>query len=334
MPDRRSRRSTSASRSVRAATDRGGSGPLQTLRSPILWRRGALLAAGAVLGLGLLGLVWPEQDPGLEAQAPATPASLGDVPRRPVTVLLIGSDSDQLKAKSNDAAPRGPANSDALVLVRINPKGPIQVLNLPVELAVQLPGQKLPQPLGSLYRQGGPALVAESVRDVLGLERPNPDRYVVLPRAAMRTLVNGIGGVELSPPMRMRYQDKAMRYQIDLQGGLQKLSGAQVEQLLRFRERNFGESGRRASHQLVETGVRERLSQPDQLLKLPGLLQSLSGQVDSNLSPEEVLSLMAAALEPSHRLQYTTLPLSPAKPNQGPMRQLESSAPAQLWPVP
>ena len=118
MPDRRSRRSTPASRSVRTATDRGASGPFQTLRSPIIWRRGALLAAGAVLGLGLLGLVWPEQDPGLEAQAPATPASLGDVPRRPVTVLLIGSDSDQLKAKTNQAAPSGPANSDALVLVR------------------------------------------------------------------------------------------------------------------------------------------------------------------------------------------------------------------------
>ncbi|MFN9694026.1 MAG: LCP family protein [Synechococcaceae cyanobacterium] len=156
---------------------------------------------------------------------------------------------------------------------------------------------------------------------------------MVLPRAALRALVNGIGGVEISPPRRMSYQDKAMNYRIDLQGGLQKLGGAQVEQMLRFRERNFGESGRRASHQLVETGVRERLSQPEQLVKLPGLLQTLSGQVDSNLSPEEVLSLMAAALEPSHRLQYSTLPLSPANPDQGPLRQLESSAPAQLWPA-
>jgi LCP family protein required for cell wall assembly len=334
MPDRRSRRSSSSSRSGRVVKEKRATGPLQALRSASFWTHSALVVAGAVVGLGLLGLVWPEQDPGLETQSPATPASLGDVPRRPVTVLLIGSDSDQLKATSNGAAPRGPANSDALVLLRINPKGPIQVLNLPVELAVQLPGQKRPQALGSLYRQGGPALVAESVRDLLGLERPNPDRYVVLPRAAMRTLVNGIGGLEISPPRRMSYQDKAMNYRIDLQGGLQKLGGAQVEQLLRFRERNFGESGRRASHQLVETGVRERLRQPEQIVKLPGLLQKLSGQVDSNLSPEEVLSLLAAVLEPSQRLEYSTLPLSPAKPDQGPLRQLESSAPAQLWLAP
>lgn len=334
MPDRRSRRSSSSSRGARSAKERRATGALQALRSPRIWQHGALVAAGALVGLGLLGLVWREQDPGLEAESPASPASLGDVPRRPVTVLLIGSDSDQLKASSNGAAPRGPANSDALVLVRVNPKGPIQVLNLPVELAVQLPGQKRPQALGGLYHQGGPALVAESVRDLLGLERPNPDRYVVLPRAAMRALVNGIGGLEISPPRRMTYEDKTMKYRIDLQGGLQKLGGAQVEQLLRFRERNFGESGRRASHQLVETGLRERLSQPEQLVKLPGLLQKLSGQVDSNLSPEEVLSLMAAALEPSQRLQYSTLPLSPAKPDQGPLRQLESSAPAQLWPSP
>ncbi|MFN9694025.1 MAG: hypothetical protein ACK550_09590 [Synechococcaceae cyanobacterium] len=153
MPDRRSRRSSSSTRSVRSAKERRASGPFQALRSPAFWKHGALVASGAIVALGLLGLVWPEQDPGLEAQSPASPASLGDVPRRPVTVLLIGSDSDQLKAKSNGAAPRGPANSDALVLLRVNPKGPIQVLNLPVELAVQLPGQKLPQALGSLYRK-------------------------------------------------------------------------------------------------------------------------------------------------------------------------------------
>ncbi|MEB3168123.1 MAG: LCP family protein [Cyanobium sp.] len=334
MPDRRSRRSPSTKRNNQPRGERKAAGPRWTLGSRTLWLRGGLVLVGALLGLGALGLAWPEQDPGLEAQAPASAASLGDVPRRPVTVLLIGSDSDRIKAPTNGAAPRGPANSDALVLVRINPKGPIQVLNLPVELAVQLPGQKRPQALGSLYRQGGAALVAESVRDLLGLERPDPDRYVVLPRGALRALVNGIGGVELSPPVRMSYQDKTMKYRIDLQGGLQRLSGAQVEQMLRFRERNFGESGRRANHQLVEAGLRERLSQPQQLLQLPVLIQNLSDQVDSNLSPEEVLSLMAAALEPSHQLQFSTLPLSPAQPSQGPLRQLESSAPPQLWPAP
>lgn len=298
------------------------------------WGRAGWVAAGAVLGLVGLGLIWPEQDPSLKVEAPATAANLADVPRRAVTVLVIGSDADKLKATSNGAAPRGPANSDALVLIRVNPRGPIQILNLPTELAVQIPGQKRPQSLGSLYREGGPALVADTVREVLGLERPAPDRYVVVPRGTLRALVNGVGGVELNPPLRMRYEDRSLKYRIDLQGGLQELSGAQVEQMVRFRERNYGDSGRRANQQLVLTGLRERLAQPEQLRRLPMLLQSLSGEVDTNLSTQEALSLLAAGLDSKHPLAFSALSLSPAKPSHGKLRQLPGSAPRQLWPAP
>ena len=174
-----------------------------------------------------LNLVWQEADRGGTSPEQLTAANLAKKPQRAVTVLVIGSDADKLQAPSNGAAPAGPANGDALFMVRVNPEGPLQVLNLPVDLAVMLPGQSEPQRLGDLYRQGGVALTADVVRELLGLRAPAPDRYLVLPRRALRQVVSDLGGLEVSPPRTMRYEDKSQKLKIDLQSGLQRLNGSE-----------------------------------------------------------------------------------------------------------
>jgi LCP family protein required for cell wall assembly len=293
-----------------------------------------LLGLGALLGSTLIGLVWREPDRAATANLEVTPATLADKPRRPITVLVIGIDSDQLGDSVNHAAPAGPAMADALLLVRVNPKGPLQVLNLPVEAAVKIPGENNPVELGSLYRRGGVALTAEVVRELVGLEPPRPDRYLVLPRSALRSIVDKVGGLELSPPQVMRYQDKAQKYRIDLQSGLQRLDGRQVEQLLRFRDPALGDSGRRLDHQLVQSGLRERFRQSEQLAQLPDLLRALQGKVDTNLSARESLSLLAAGLDDQRPIQFTRLPLKPASKDYGPLRQLDLPAGQPIWKAP
>jgi len=293
---------------------------------------GALAAVGSVGAITVLALVWPEHDQAFQARPEVTPATLADKPRRPITVLVIGIDADRLGDATNKAAPAGPANADSLLLLRVQPKGPLQVLNLPTELAVRLPGQKQPVALGSLYRRGGVALTADAVRELTGLQPPSPDRYVVLPRAALRQLINGIGGLEIDPPRTMRYQDKAQRLKIDLQGGLQRLGGAQVEQLVRYRDRWLGEPDRRNNQQRFETALRDRLRQSEPLTVLPGVLRELEGQVETNLTPLEALSLMAAGLDDQRPIAFASLPLDPPKPAHGRLRQLSSKAPNPVWP--
>jgi polyisoprenyl-teichoic acid--peptidoglycan teichoic acid transferase len=293
------------------------------------------LASLAALGtLTLLSAIWPRYDRSEEPRSEITAASLADKPRRAVTVLVIGTDADRLGATSNGAAPPGLANSDALLLLRVNPKGPLQVLNLPPELAVMLPGESKPQRLGDLYHRGGVALTADAVRELVGLEPPRPDRYLVLPRGALRKLVDSLGGLELNPPRTMRYQDKAQKYKIDLQSGLQRLDGGQVEQMLRFRDKWLGEAGRRTNHQLVETALRQQLGRPEQLGRLADLLRSLEGKVETNLSEGESLSLLAAGLDDKRPAQFTTLPLAPEKKEHGGLRQIDREASRPLWKAP
>jgi len=296
--------------------------------------RASLVAGlGAVGSLSLLALIWPPRDRAYEPKPDLTPATLADRPQRPVTVLLIGSDAERLAAPSNGAAPPGPANADALLLLRVAPQGPLQVLNLPTELAVRLPGGKRPVALGSLYRSGGVALLADAVRELTGLPAPAPDRYLVLPRGALRTLIEAIGGVEVDPPRSIRYRDRAQKLTIELQGGLQRLNGLQLEQLVRYRDPVLGEEDRRLTQQRVQTALRERLGQSEPLRLLPSLLPRLEGLVQTNLSLRETLSLLAAGLEPRQPIRFVSLPLDPPRPSHGRLRQLSASSPSPLWPL-
>ena len=112
--------------------------------------RGVLRVASTLLGLGvtgwLLATLWPEPDR-VASGAPLSagqPETLAPLPEVPLTMLVIGLDADRLGEASNQAAPKGSANADALVMLRIATKDPLQVLLNPTELGVQLPGDEEP----------------------------------------------------------------------------------------------------------------------------------------------------------------------------------------------
>jgi LCP family protein required for cell wall assembly len=330
MAARRARRSSSSSPRPEGAE---ASRPSRRWSWPD-WGLVGLAVVGAVVGTGALALVWPKPDRSVAPREEITAETLAPKPRDSITVLVIGSDAESLAAPTNQAAPAGPANSDTLLLVRVNRQGPPLVLQLPSELALSLPGRSEPVALGEVYRQGGVRLTREVARELLDLKDEAPERFIVVPRQSLRALVDGIGGVEVSPPRRMVYKDKSLGYAIDLQSGLQRLSGAKVEQLVRYRDKGLGESDRRANQREVLQGLREQLTQPGRLAQLPALVSTWSSQVETNLSPREMLSLLASALDNPAPMRIETLPLKPATKEFCALRQLDPNAPRPLWPNP
>jgi anionic cell wall polymer biosynthesis LytR-Cps2A-Psr (LCP) family protein len=104
--------------------------------------------------------------------------------------------------------------------------------------------------------------------------------------------------------------------------------------MVRHRDKWLGEAGRRTHQQLVLDSLRQQLSRSEQLALLPNLVASWRGQVDTNLSPQEMLSLLAAGLDKGTSLQFRSLPLKPASKEFGDLRQLDPAAPQPLWPEP
>jgi LCP family protein required for cell wall assembly len=312
---------------------------LPSIRLPHVSRRqlatAGLAGAGALASITAIDLIWPlnQSQPVAEAgdlTAVAKPAN------RAVTLLVIGLDSDGLSDVANNAAPAGAANADALMLVRFNPAGPVQALPIPATLAVQLPGEKKPRSLGSLYRSGGVALTADAVRDLAGLPSGKPDRYLVISRQGLRLLADRLGGVEANPSRTMRHSDNSQKLKIDLQSGLQRLNSTQLEHLARWRDPKKPLETRLTNLQEVARSLHSELELRQGQLSLPDLVSGLQGQVQTNLSRTETLSLLVTALQPDTTMQFTTLPLDPPRSGEGvaaasPLRERVRDLPKPFW---
>ncbi|NCG17280.1 MAG: LytR family transcriptional regulator, partial [Synechococcales cyanobacterium H12SWP_bin.12] len=202
--------------------------------------RSLLRISAALLGTALAGralaTIWPKPDHvGADVQSSDVSLSLAPLPEQAVMVLVVGLDADTINAPSNNAAPQGPANADSLMLVNISTKQPVQILQLPTELAVQLPGIEEMKALSTTWQHGGIALTSDVVGELIDLPLNKPDRYLVLSRQGLRRFVEGLGDIEVTLDQSYKYEDKSQGYSVNLQAGLQTLNGAQAEQLARHK---------------------------------------------------------------------------------------------------
>ena len=297
-----------------------------------------VLRLGAIaLGVGatgwLLSVLWPEPDRAAKEASTKSEAmtNLAPFPSAPVMVLVVGIDANQLGESSNQAAPLGRANADALLLLRISAEEPLQVLQLPSEIAVQLPGSDSPTSLSSLWQSGGVALLNDAIQDILGSTQQVPQRYVVMPRTALRTLVDGLGDVDLVLDQTYQHNDQSQGYSINLQAGRQRLNGEKAEQFARYRPTPLDNANRRNRQQDLILALVDQVKDSSVISTLPLLVSRLDDELDTNLSRREQLSLAAALIASPLPVRITQVPLAKRVDNQI-LRQVKPDQTLPLWP--
>ncbi|MDX2096549.1 MAG: LCP family protein, partial [Leptolyngbyaceae cyanobacterium bins.59] len=110
-------------------------------------------------------------------------------------------------------------------------------------------------------------------------------------------LVDLLGGVEVYVPKPMSYVDYTQKLKIDLAQGWQTLNGDQAEQFARFRHDAYGDIGRVQRQQVLLKALRERLSNPTVLPRIPEIVRLMWKYIDTNLSLEEMLALANLGLK-------------------------------------
>ena len=297
-----------------------------------------VLRLGAIaLGVGatgwLLSVLWPEPDRAAKEASTKSEAmtNLAPFPSAPVMVLVVGIDANQLGESSNQAAPLGRANADALLLLRVSAEEPLQVLQLPSEIAVQLPGSDSPTSLSSLWQSGGVALLNDAIQDILGSTQQVPQRYVVMPRSALRTLVDGLGDVDLVLDQTYQHNDQSQDYSINLQAGRQRLNGEKAEQFARYRPTPLDNANRRNRQQDLILALVDQVKDSSVISTLPLLVSRLDDELDTNLSRREQLSLAAALIASPLPVRITQVPLAKRVDNQI-LRQVKPDQTLPLWP--
>ncbi len=229
------------------------------------------------------------------------PFSLGDLWQsgfryqvtRPVNILVMGI--DEVPGANENSEDIFTGRTDTLLLVRINPQdGSVKVMSIPRDTRVQIPGYGMDK-INQANVEGGPELVAQTVAYNLG--NIQIDRYVRVSTEAFQEIVDLVGGIEVNVPKRMEYTDHTQKLYIDLYPGWQTLNGDQAEQFARYRKDESGDIGRVQRQQMLLKALRERLTNPTVIPKLPQMARVVQRYLDTNLSVEEMLALANFALE-------------------------------------
>jgi len=224
---------------------------------------------------------------------------------RPVNILVMGIDKVPEDPSNPDAIFRG--RSDTMLLLRVDPTDDsVSLLSIPRDTQVQLPAVGMEKINGANVNGGAP-LAAQTVSGVLN--GVPIDRYVRISTGAFRELVDLLGGVEVYVPKPMSYQDQTQKLKINLAAGLQTLNGDQAEQFARFRYDAYGDIGRVQRQQVLLKALLKQATNPAVIPRLPSLVTAMRKYVDTNLSPEEMLSLVGAARQLSQgKVKMVMLP--------------------------
>lgn len=195
-----------------------------------------------------------------------------------VNILVVGTDADE----------NGNGRADSIMVFNIDLKNDhVNVLSIPRDSRVDVPGRKYQTKINHSYAYGGIELTKETVENLLGVPI---DYYATTNFAGFEDIVEILDGVYIDVPRRMKthtwYGD------IDLEPGYQLLDAEQALGFVRYRYDAGGDIARAERQQLFLKAVYERVRTMDVATKLPQVMDKVLEMVDTDLSAVQLLALV------------------------------------------
>jgi polyisoprenyl-teichoic acid--peptidoglycan teichoic acid transferase len=212
-----------------------------------------------------------------------------------VNVLVMGID--------RRPSEKCPCRSDVMMIASLDPKTMTAgLVTIPRDLYVPIPTageDRINTALfyGALnkYPGGGPALAKNTVEYNLGRRI---HYYVLIDFGGFRKVVDTLGGIDINVPKAIddpTYPDENFGYKpIHIPAGLQHMDGERALQYARSRhtENDFSRSKRQVQ---ILLAIRDKALRLDLLPKLPSLIQTMWGTIETDMQPQEIIALANAA---------------------------------------
>ncbi|WP_016951093.1 LCP family protein [Anabaena sp. PCC 7108] len=304
---------TSAENNKSAKTRSRGKNSRKSKSGRWLWFAVGMGGIAMVSGMAgaLLAVSW-DSTPLQQAQLSAKEAAVFDGDRisgngfqfsqltRPVNILVMGMSVLPPDVQNPPADSKGlhylpQINSfdglaDVMLLIKFDPESKkIVMLSIPRDTRTEIEGFGVKK-INAANVDGGPALTAKTASNLLG--GVGIDRYIRINILGVGKLIDALGGVSVYVPKDMKYQDDSQHLYINLKAGQQHLQGDQALQLLRFRHDELGDIGRIQRQQMVLRALIEQTLNPKTLTQLPQILNTVKEHIDTNLTVEELVSLV------------------------------------------
>jgi LCP family protein required for cell wall assembly len=311
-PDALTAEQRAAAEALRAMIAGAGTMPPRRAgRSRRIWHGAAVIAAvvpAVIVVILLLGIHHrPSSVPGGGGSSGLRLPSSGTAQ----TLLLIGSDH-------RAGAPYRAANTDAMLLVRLDPGAPtINVLSVPrdLEIRIRAAGGAYTAKLNAAYSAGGPSLLLNILKTQVfpGLE---VNHVIDLNFQGFSDLVDALGCVYGDVDHRYINDTALTDYaSIDIQAGYQPLCGTQALQFVRFRHTDT-DLVRNARQQAFLRWLKDDLSAGDLLSKRDRLFQLIGRHAETDAGLHSVDGLIqlfdVAAGSAGHPFEQIPFPVQPA----------------------
>jgi LCP family protein required for cell wall assembly len=253
-------------------------------RRALLWSVvGVIVAVVAIVG-GIYAWGYAKwqrtqiTDPDVISALSSTPTSnLYPSPEGSMDILVLGIDHVGGTA----------IRSDSMMLVHVDPTSNyLSILSLPRDLKVEVPGFGT-QKLNWAYAHGQAPLAIETAKALTGV---NVTKYLEVDFNAFSSLTDAVGGVYIDLDKHYLQQDPRWE-KADLLAGYQLLNGKDALDYVRYRHDGNMDFGRQQRQQRFLGALREQAMGWDLGLKLSGLVDALTSNIQTNISYNEFLSL-------------------------------------------
>ena len=222
-------------------------------------------------------------------------------------ILLLGVDSN-----GEGTDPFEGTRTDTIILMNIDPRSKsLNAISIPRDSKVYLPGDHGIQKINAAHAIGGIGMTIKTIEDTLGVKI---DRYIMVHDQAVKEIVDALGGVDIYVEKNMHYNDYSGKLFINLQKGMNHLSGKEVVGYLRFRHDAMGDIGRTQRQQWFLRGLMESLKKPETITKLPEIINVANKYIKTNMSFYELSQYASLAKHiDMDKIEIAMLPGAPNK---------------------
>ncbi|VYU23750.1 LytR family transcriptional regulator [Clostridium tertium] len=222
------------------------------------------------------------------------PASKND----PINILVLGMDIGDTDNQGNKSIRR----SDTIMVLNYNPNTKkVHLVSIPRDTLIEVDAYldtgeyQRYWKINAAYVLGGEEEVITQVESLLDIDI----NYIVeVDYNAFRSIVDAIGGVEMTIEQDMYYDDDAQDLHINFKAGeTVLLDGKKAEEFFRWRKNNDGtglangDLDRIKNQQLFMNKLADKVLSPSIIFKAPKILKAISDNVETNIPAKDLVSL-------------------------------------------
>ncbi|AQS08562.1 transcriptional regulator LytR [Clostridium saccharobutylicum] len=217
------------------------------------------------------------------------PAGIDVSSNEPVNILLLGTDIGNPNEEDNQSIKR----TDTIMVLNYNPQDrKINIVSVPRDTLININGRNWK--INAAYEIGGYPKIKSEVENLLNI---NINYIVKLDYNAFRDIIDAIGGVKMQIDRNMIYDDDAQNLHINFKAGeTVTLDGKKAEEFFRWRKNNDGSGLANGDLDRIEnqhkfiSKVVEKCTSPFVFFRVPKILSALGDDVETNMSPTDIIS--------------------------------------------